>query len=128
MAKREVWHPALYEPADIRAVQALAVYAQGAERQFPPGEEPPVPSPYEVKRALDWIIHHAAQTYDNGTDAAFHANDPHGRIAAFVDGRRSVGQQIVKLLTLKPDAIAKGEKRMRPVGRKRGAVAKSNEA
>jgi hypothetical protein len=41
----------------------------------------------------------AAATYDNG----FVAEDAHGRIAAFVDGRQFVGQQIVKLMKLKPE-------------------------
>lgn len=105
--RREVWQPALYEQADIRAVQALANYAQGAERPWPPGEEPPAPSPYEVKRALDWIINCAAQTYDNG----FTANDPNGRIAAFIDGRQSVGQQIVKAMKLKPAIFEERDQR-----------------
>ena len=97
MSKHEVWHPALYDQAAFRAIQTLAVYAQGAEIPWPPGEEPPVPSPDDVKRALDWIIHAAAQTYDNG----FVADDPGGRIAAFIDGRQSVGQQIIKAMKLK---------------------------
>ncbi len=96
MTKHEVWHPAPYDQAAVRAIQTLAVYAQGAEIPWPPGEEPPVPSPHDVKRALDWIIHFAAQTYDNG----FVADDPGGRIAAFIDGRQSVGQQIVKAMKL----------------------------
>lgn len=99
MTRREIWHPAEHAPEDIRAIQSLALYAMGAERPWPAGEEPPPPSPSEVKRALDWIIHHAAQTYDNG----FRPDDPHGRLAAFIDGRRSVGQQIVKLMKLKPE-------------------------
>ena len=97
LPRREVWQPAPYEQADVRAVQSLAVYAQGAERPWDPGQEPPVPTPSEVKRALDWIINQAAQTYDNG----FVAKDPGGRIAAFIDGRQSVGQQIVKAMKLK---------------------------
>lgn len=101
MSKREIWYPAAYDKADIRALQALALYAQGAEQPWPLGEEPPTPTPYEVKRALDWIVHGAAQTYDNG----FAPNDPGGRIAAFVDGRQSVGQQIIKLMKLKPEVV-----------------------
>jgi hypothetical protein len=94
MTKREVWHPALYEQADVRAIQALAQYALGAERPWPPGEEPPAPSPYEVKRALDWIINYAAQTYDDPFAAG--ATD----VTNYVLGRRSVGLQIVKLMKL----------------------------
>ena len=104
---RELWHPAEYEPADIRAIQALALYAQGAERPWPKGEEPPVPSPADVKRALDWIINRAAQTWDNG----FAPNDQNGRMAAFIDGRQSVGQQIVKAMKLSPRVFDDKERR-----------------
>lgn len=97
MAKREVWHPADYEKADIRAIQALALYAKGAEVPWPSGEQPPPPSPFEVKRALDWIIHKAAQTYDE----PFEAGRPD--VVAYILGRRSVGLAIVKLMTLKPE-------------------------
>lgn len=119
MTRREIWHPAEHAPEDIRAIQSLALYAMGAERPWPPGEEPPPPSPSEVKRALDWIIHHAAQTYDNG----FRPDDAHGRLAAFIDGRRSVGQQIVKLMKLKPELKPQDERREQtprgPAGRSR---------
>jgi hypothetical protein len=80
----QVWHPADYDVADIRAVQAVTAGAATPEQQ---------------KRALDWIVLKAAATYDNG----FVAEDAHGRIAAFVDGRQFVGQQIVKLMKLKPE-------------------------
>ena len=106
MSKREVWYPAEWLPADVRAIQALALYAMGAERPWPPGEEPPAPSPADVKRAFDWIINQAAQTTDNG----FLANDPHGRIGAYIDGRQSVGQQIVKLMKLSPKVFEKSER------------------
>lgn len=115
MTRREIWHPAEHAPEDIRAIQSLALYAMGAERPWPAGEEPPPPSPSEVKRALDWIIHHAAQTYDNG----FRPDDPHGRLAAFIDGRRSVGQQIVKLMKLKPELKREEEPDGRLSNRKR---------
>lgn len=80
----KVWHPPTYDIDDIRAVQALFTGTASEGMQ---------------KRALDWIINKAAATYDNG----FVPDDPHGRIAAFVDGRQFVGQQIVKLLKLKPE-------------------------
>jgi hypothetical protein len=102
--RREVWQPAQYDVADIRAIQSLAQYARLAEDAWDEktmGSPPPAPSPFEVKRALDWIINAAAQTYDNG----FAPDDASGRIAAFIDGRQSVGQQIVKLMRLKPDAF-----------------------
>jgi hypothetical protein len=99
VAKREVWHPALYERGDVSAIQALYRYAQLAEVAWDVGtmgSPPPAPSEFEVKRALDWIINQAAQTYDN----SFVPDDPNGRMAAFIEGRRSVGQQIVKLMRL----------------------------
>ena len=99
MGKRELWHPAEYEQADIRAIQALANYAQLAVVAWDVetmGSPPAAPSPFEVKRALDWIINSVAQTYDNG----FVAGDPQGRVAAFIDGRQSVGQQIVKAVKI----------------------------
>jgi len=108
MAKREVWQPALYEVGDVRAIQSLMRYAQLAEIAWDPetmGPPPDAPTPFEVKRALDWIIHGAAQTYDNG----FCADDQNGRIAAFIDGRQSVGQQIVKLSKLKADLLSKDQ-------------------
>lgn len=99
--KREVWHPAFYRQEDVRAIQTLAVYAQGAEIPWEAGEEPPVPSPLDVKRALDWIIHSAAQTYDDpfvlGQADASH----------YVMGRQSVGRQIIKLMKLKANVFDK---------------------
>jgi hypothetical protein len=88
--RAQVWHPADYDLADIRAIQAVREGAATPEQQ---------------KRALDWIVVKAAATYDNG----FVADDANGRVAAFIDGRQSVGQQIVKLMKLKPE-IFEGEK------------------
>ena|SRR5690349_20367096 len=78
----KVWHPPTYDIDDIRAIQALAQ------------SDNPL-----YRRALDWIINKAAATYDNG----FVADDINGRVGAFVDGRQFVGQQIIKLMKLKPD-------------------------
>lgn len=100
--KRERWRPIDdYTVQDIRAVQALALYAQSAEIPPEPGQEPPPPSPHDVKRALDWIIIHAAQTYDE----PFEANRPD--VVAYMLGRRSVGLAIVKLMRLKPSMFEK---------------------
>jgi hypothetical protein len=82
--RQQVWHPADYDIADIRAIQAVTAGTATPEQQ---------------QRALDWIVVKAAATYDNG----FIAEDAYGRIAAFVDGRQFVGQQIVKLMKLKPE-------------------------
>jgi Isopeptidase T len=101
MSKREAWHPPSYEQADIRAIQSLALYAQGAERPWEPGEEPPAPTPSDVKRALDWIINHAAGTYDE----PFEAGRPD--VVAYLLGRRSVGLAIVKLTKLKASLFEK---------------------
>jgi hypothetical protein len=101
-ARREIWHPPLYNDREILAVQALARYAQSATVKTD-GEEPPPPSALDCKVALDWIINMAAATYDNG----FIANDHSGRIAAFMDGRQFVGQQLVKLMKLKPELFKK---------------------
>jgi hypothetical protein len=94
--KREIWWPSEYTVEDIRALQSLALYAKAADDSK---YKHLVPSPEDTKRALDWIVYKAAQTYENG----FVANDPNGRIGAYQEGRRSVGLQIQKLLTLKPE-------------------------
>lgn len=82
MAKREPWHPAPYEPAEVFAIQALARGEATSTQQ---------------RIALDWIIHRAAMTYDEtflpGDDA----------VRAYLQGRRNVGLQIVKLTKLKTD-------------------------
>lgn len=106
MSKREVWDPAPYEQGDVRAIQALVEYARLAVEAWDVktmGSPPPPPSEFEVKRALDWIINQACQTYDNG----FVGDDPNGRIGAFIDGRQSVGQQIVKLMKLSAKVFEK---------------------
>lgn len=102
--KREIWHPAEYTRGDVRAIQALMQYARLAVEAWDVetmGSPPPPPSEFEIKRALDWIINQACQTYDQ----SFVADDTNGRIGAFVEGRRSVGQQIIKLTRLKPENI-----------------------
>ena len=88
--RREPWHPAAYDETHVHAIQALATGEAG---------------PIEQKRALDWIINQAAQTYDE----PFHPDK--SRVTDYVLGRRSVGLQIVKLLKLKPGIIARAEKR-----------------
>lgn len=81
------WQPASYEVADIYAVKALADGSADERQQ---------------KRALDWIINFAAQTYD-----MHHRPDDMGgaRDTAFGEGRAFVGQQIVKLIKLSPQAL-----------------------
>lgn len=91
---REIWHPPLYEKADIRAIQALAEYAAGTGAP---------PSPTECMRALDWIINTAASTYDE----PFRPGHPD--VVAYMLGRRSVGLAIVKLTKLKPGILDRHE-------------------
>lgn len=95
--KREVWWPPEWTDDDVRAVQSIALFAQGAEKPWEPGHEPPVPTPLDCKRALDFIIHKACSTYEN----SFIANDPNGRIGAFQEGRRFAGQQLIKIMKIK---------------------------
>lgn len=70
--------PALWDPADAAAIQALAIGEADSHQQ---------------QRALNWIINCAAGTYDleYRTDSRDHA---------FASGRRFVGLQVVKLLKL----------------------------
>lgn len=94
MGKRELWHPPLYEKADTQAIQHLALYAEGKEKQPPSAET--------VRRALDWIIHQAAATYEEpfrpgASDTVF-----------YMLGRRSVGLAIVKQMKLKIGKIFHG--------------------
>lgn len=98
MAKTSEWHPSVdgYDKVDIRAIQSLALYAQEAVRPSEPGQEPPVPSPTDVKRALDWIIEKACDTYGE----PFLPGQPD--VVNYRLGRRSVGLAIVKLMKLKP--------------------------
>ena len=69
------WAPAPYDDADVHAVKALA-------------RDP------NHKRALDWIIHQAAGTYD----ASFRPGPNGERETAFAEGRRFVGLTLVKLI------------------------------
>jgi hypothetical protein len=78
--KREPWHPAPYdELADVSAMQALARGEANDQQQ---------------RRALKWIIESAAMTYDQSFTPG------QADVTAFIEGRRSVGNQIVKLLKL----------------------------
>jgi hypothetical protein len=83
---RQPWMPAEWEPADVSAVQALNR-----------GDA----SPDAQRRALKWIIERAAMTYDQ----SFVPGQPD--VTQFIEGKRSVGNQIVKLLKLDLAAIKK---------------------
>jgi hypothetical protein len=75
--KTEPWHPAGWDIADAAAIQALAR-----------GDA----SPDMQRRALRWVIEAASMTYDQ-TFVPGQAD-----VSAFLEGRRSVGNQLVKLL------------------------------
>lgn len=58
----------------------------------------------QQKRALDWFISKAAMTYDLSFRSDAEGGD---RETAFAEGRRFVGLQAVKLLSLNAAAIGK---------------------
>jgi len=72
--------PAPYSKYDIYALKALQ---EGNA------------SPHQQQRALAWIIHTAARTYD----LTYHPGGSEGdRDTAFAAGKQFVGQQVVKLV------------------------------
>jgi hypothetical protein len=80
------WDPPPANEYDIRAVKALAAGMASDAQQ---------------RRALDWIIHRAAGTYD----LSFRPGGEDGRRATdFSEGKRFVGLQLVRLVNMKmPD-------------------------
>ena len=90
MKRRDpAWLPARYDVTDIYALQAVF---QG------------IADPAQQRRALDWIINAAAETYE----LSFRSNDAGGeRETAFAEGKRHVGMQIVKMINMPPELVAK---------------------
>lgn len=85
------WTPAPYEAADAAAIQALMS-----------GEA----EPEQQKRALRWIIEAAAGTYDQ----TFYPGAEEGRRNSdFAEGRRFVGNQVVKLTKLNVSQLRRNE-------------------
>jgi hypothetical protein len=78
--------PPEYENADVAAIQALARGDASPEAQ---------------RRALDWIINAASATYDQ----SFHPDS--ARLTDFAEGRRFVGNQVVKLTKLNLSKLQK---------------------
>lgn len=76
------WMPAKWEPADCEAMQALGRGEASADQQ---------------KRALDWIITKAAETYEPSYRSDADGGD---RETAMAEGRRWVGLQVVKLVNM----------------------------
>lgn len=89
-ATTPVYFRAPWEYADAAALQALMAGTATPEQQ---------------KRALDWVIHAAAFTYQT----TFFPGEPDA--CHFAEGRRFVGNKILTLLKLNLPAIiqAKGE-------------------
>ncbi len=73
--------PASYDETDVAAIQALLRGDASA---------------YQQKRGLDWIINHASNYYD----LSYRGDKTHD--SAFLEGRRFVGAQIIKLTKLTP--------------------------
>lgn len=90
---RNRWLPVdNYDADDIRAFQALERYIQG---------ESDAPGPQDCKRALDFVIHKAADTYGEPfVPESQRATD-------YLLGRRSVGLAVIKILSLKPENFDK---------------------
>lgn len=82
------WEPAKYDLADLTAVKAVAKGEASAGQQ---------------QRALKWVIEELAGTYDLG----WHPNGD--RESSFVAGRRFVGLQIVKALTVDVTKLKRDE-------------------
>lgn len=88
MTARKPWFPADYDIADVAAIQALVAGQATADQQ---------------KRALRWIVESASGAYDQ----SFVPGEPD--VMAFLEGRRSVGNQIVKLMKLDRAALQKAQ-------------------
>ena len=77
------WEPASYDEHDISSIKALATGTANEGQQ---------------KRALAWILR-AARTEEQSFIPPPHG-DPHGRLDAFVEGKRSVGASIWTLIRI----------------------------
>lgn len=82
--KHGAFKPPQYEAADVTAIQQLERGEAGPEMQ---------------KRALNWIIVHASELYEQ----SYRPGDPHE--TSFAEGRRFVGNAIVKMLKLDPSKV-----------------------
>lgn len=85
-SKREPWHPAEWDLPVASAIQALA---RGEADQ------------HQQVLALRWIVESAAMAYDQSFVPG------QADVAAFIEGRRSVGNQIVKLTKVNISALKK---------------------
>jgi len=91
MAKHEPWHPADYDLADAYAMQRLQAGDATEEQQ---------------KRALDWIINKACETYE----PTFYPGGLEGqRNSDLAQGKRFAGMQIVKMLNIDTAKLRRSE-------------------
>lgn len=82
--------PVPYDPGDVSAIQAcLDGVAEG----------------YQQKRAMKWIIERAAGTYDQ----SFRPGPDGQRDTDFAEGRRFVGNSIIKLSRLNASKLVREE-------------------
>ena len=84
----QAWQPVDYTAADVTAVQAILRGEANEDQQ---------------KRAMKWIIETAAATYE----MSYRPASTHD--TAFSEGRRFVGNQIIKLSRLNASTIARRE-------------------
>ena len=84
------WLPAAYDIADVAAVQAL----QRGDA-----------TPDQMQRALRWIIETCAGTYD----MSFRPGDGGSRETDFAEGKRHVGNQIIKLSKINTAILRKDQ-------------------
>lgn len=86
---RSAIQPPTYKASQVYALQALAKGEANAHQQ---------------KQALDWIIDQASNRWDQ----PYFGDDEGGSTAtAFACGRMFVGQQIIKLVNMSNDIVAK---------------------
>ncbi len=86
--KNGAFKPAIYESADITAIQQL---------------EQGIAEPEMQKRAFKWIVEEVCKTYD----LSYRPGDSHD--TAFAEGKRFVGLGIVKMLKLEPGKMRREE-------------------
>ena len=96
---RKPWQHADYEIADVRAIQSLAIFAQAAVMPYPPGEEPQF-TPAQAKQVLDCL-----ERMTGGYGETFVPGQPD--VSDYLQGRRSIWLQVVKLMKLKPALLEK---------------------
>jgi hypothetical protein len=87
------WEPASYQAADASALQALAAG---------------VADEYQQKHVLRWIVEVAAATYDQ---SFWPGGEDGRRNSDFAEGRRFVGNSIVKMLKVDVQALLREEKK-----------------